>query len=200
MEMAQAAKEMLASATRDLDEAIRQTTSYMEGHQPSTRILQQRIQRVREKEEEYKRVYYTYHEKAKLDIDSGEVMQNLQEKLDKVADVVDEATIFIEDKEFKQHEEERLSSEMSYTIDEKRKVDIQYQRCVTEVSIDERIAKDLCQKVEKITAENVLTITKHVLMKTHLDGLVEILKILSTSWKELLALQVNEGEREVLGC
>ena len=49
--MAQQEKEMLKSGQIDLEEAIRQAKRYLTSHQPSTRIINQRIQKIREKEE-----------------------------------------------------------------------------------------------------------------------------------------------------
>ena len=59
-DMAQAAKEMFKSSQLELEEAMRQARRYLDSHKPSTRIINQRIQRIRDKEDEFKR----YHLRA----------------------------------------------------------------------------------------------------------------------------------------
>ena len=180
--MAQIAKESRALAAIELEEAIRQAQRYTTGYNPSTRIINQKTNRVREKEDEFKRCHYAYCEKAKLEISGDEAMRYLREMSDKATDAIDECMVFVEDLERKEHEGDQQANEAALQEEQKHKVDVQYQRYLTEVAIDERIAKDLCQKVHTTVSEDDLSITNVVLMKTHLEALTKNDEVLKKSW------------------
>ena len=108
--MSQAAKVLRASAFVELEEAIRQEKRYLGSHQPSTRIIQQKIFKVREKETEFKRYHFAHCEKTHIDVDSQEAMDYLRPKLDDAMDIIDECTTFIEEREMKKQEEDDQSS------------------------------------------------------------------------------------------
>ena len=191
--MAQTTKELRASAAIELSEAIRQAGRYLKSHQPSTRIIQQKIQKIREREDEFKRYHFAYHEKAKIEVDSDDSMKYLQEKLDSAEDIIDECMLYVEERELATREEEQKSSEASSRDAERRKTDCLYQKCLTEVSIDERIAVDICKKVQTLLRDEETTTSNSVLMKTYLESLAEVQDSLKRSWGEMMAISA-EGE------
>ena len=79
--MSQTAKNMRASAAVELDEAIRQAKRYTKSHQPSARILNQRIKRIRETEENFIRCHYAFCEKSNVEVESDESLEYLKPKL-----------------------------------------------------------------------------------------------------------------------
>ena len=65
-------------------------------------------------------------------------------------DTIDECYVFIEDREEKQRQEEEDSVSATRTEEETRRKEMSkalYLKQVTEVSIDERVAKDIIQKL-----------------------------------------------------
>ena len=194
--MAQAAKEARASTTVELEEAIRQAKRYLASHEPSTRIIEQRIKRIREVEAEFKRYHFVYCGKANIEIDSKEQMDYLQAKLDNSVDAIDECMAFIEDKERQQRDREDEISTESLKQEEKRKSETRYQNCIAELSLDERMAKDLCQKINILAHEELYTTGNAVTMEAHLDGLNNLQKALHQSWRELIYLLEGQGESQ----
>ena len=194
-EMAQAAKEMQTSSLVTLEEAIRQAKRYLNTHKPSTRIIEQRIQRIQAADSEFRRHHITYCEKAGIGVDSTEAKNYVQPKLDDAIDAMDECTAFIEDREQSQREQDAEAQAASIREGDKQKDDVQYQRCLIEMSIDERVAKEFCRKVQELVQENEITADNAVLMQLHLNGLDEVHQNLIQLWKEIMSMprDVNEN-------
>ena len=196
--MAQAAKEMLKSSQIELEEAMRQAKRYLDSHKPSTRIINQRIQRIRDKEDEFKRYHFVYYEKSSEGVESDEAMKVLRDTLDTSMDTIDECNVFIEDKEEKQRQEEDDSASTTRTQEEEQMSNALYLKQVTEVSIDERVAKDFIQNVNLLVAKNEFTKANYILIKTHLEGLEDVLSALNPSWKALLDMDIDAPTRTKL--
>ena len=93
----QALKER-ASAAFELDEAIRQAKRYLKSHQPSTRSIQQKMDRITQNEEALRHRHVIYCDKASIELNSEDASGFLGKKTDEANDVVDECAAFIEQK------------------------------------------------------------------------------------------------------
>ena len=177
---------------------MRQAKRYLQTSRPSTRIINQRVQKIREAEEEFKRNHFTFCEKAKIGVDSEDAMVYLRGMLDNSADVKDECEEFIEEREKQHLEEENKVSAVTQKEEEKLRNTGLYIRRLAEVSIDERVAKDVCQKVQTLVEQNELSKANTVLMKMHVDRLDEVQQVLNQAWTQLLDLQESEEERNTM--
>ena len=162
---------------------MRQAKRYLDSHQPSTRIVNQKLERIRDKQEELKLSHYAYCDKANIEINSDEAMTFLRGILDTAEDAIDECTLFLDSRDFDDQEEVRKADEALIEAEKKRRSDSQYQRAQIEVSIDERVAKDLCQKINDVVVNDEVTSTNAALVRTYLDGLEDISRVLHNSWK-----------------
>ena len=150
--MAQTAKIMRASSLAELEEAIRQAKRYLPTEKSSRRIREQKIRRISEKD-------FTYCEKTNRKLDSNEAKNFLQPKLDSATDTIDECTSYIDEQERKNRENKDTSHAASIKEGKKRREDCHYQRRLVEFSIDERRAKELCEKVGNMVNANEHTET-----------------------------------------
>ena len=85
----EAAKRERAVAAQELAEAIRQADRYLESTGPTTRLVNQRIAKINEREERLRYCHYTYCEKAKIPLDDNEATTYLTEKTDAALDCTD---------------------------------------------------------------------------------------------------------------
>ena len=95
----EAAKRERDVAARELEDAVRQATRYLDGTNPSQRLIQQRISKINEREERLRRCHYTYCDKAKISVEDDVQMNYLSDKTDAAIDCTDKCTIFIDDME-----------------------------------------------------------------------------------------------------
>ena len=101
----------------------------------------------------------------------------MQPKLDDAEDIIDEGCAFVEERDLKQITEEKATSESAIKSEDKRRGDMRYQRCFAEITIDERLARNLCTKVNQIVTENDLSVENFVLIKTYLEDSMKSWKI-----------------------
>ena len=198
--MAQAAKEMRSAAYIELQEAIRQAKRYLGSHQPSIWIIHQRIKRIRDKEEEFKRYHFAYYEKSGEGVESKDGMKELQDTLDDSMDVIDDCTMFIDSIEEEKRQAEGAAATASQSEEEDRVTNALYQKQLTAVSIDERIARDLCRNIHDLVTTNELNSVNSAHMKAHLDTLDDLQGALNPSWKALLDLPISAATRSHLAA
>ena len=87
------------TAIDELSNAIRQAQKYLKSTNPSTRIVQQRMSRVQEREEAFRHAHYMYCDKANISLDNEEERNVLILEGDKALDCVDECIIFLDERE-----------------------------------------------------------------------------------------------------
>ena len=195
--MAQAAKEMLKSSQIELEEAMRQARRYLDSHKPSIRIINQRIQRIRDKEDEFKRYHFACYGKLSEGTEATDAMKVLRDTLDTSMDAIDACNVFIEEKEEQQRQEEEDSASATRT-QEQQMSNALYLKQVTETSIDERVAKDFIEKINLLVAKNEFNKANSVLIKTYLEGLEDVLGALNPSWRALLDMDIEAPTRTKL--
>ena len=96
------------------------------------------------------------------------------------------------------HQEEDDSASTTRTQEDEQMSNALYLKQVTEVSIDERVAKDFIQNVNLLVAKNEFTKANYILIKTHLEGLEDVLSALNPSWKALLDMDIDAPTRTKL--
>ena len=79
--------------------------------------------------------------------------------MDSATDTIDECTSYIDEQERKNRENKDTSHAASIKEGKKRREDCHYQRRLVEFSIDERRAKELCEKVGNMVNANEHTET-----------------------------------------
>ena len=109
--MSAIAEKLRASASVELEEAMRQVKRYLASNNPSVRLIQQKMRKVTEREEELKRFHFSYCNKADVAVDSEEAMKFIREKSDAATDCVDECMIYIEENEINQAEKEKYRTD-----------------------------------------------------------------------------------------
>ena len=199
LEMAQTAKHMRASAIMKLNEAIHQAKRYMNSNQPSTRILNQRVKKIRESEENFIRCHYAFCEKSSIEVESDESLKYLRPKLDEAMDVIDRCSEFVEEKERNDVDAINKDSEAAMKEEEKRRVDSQFQKYLTEVTIEERMAKDLIGKINVLVNEDTPTVPNAMLMKAYVDDLSDVQRKLPPLWRQMIDIDQTDGQRKRLG-
>lgn len=127
-------------------------------------------------------------------MESEEAMTYLKTRLDYAVDLIDKGYNFIEEKEFKEINENTNASEVMLKKEDKKRKEVVSQRCFIEISIEERLARKFCRKTYDITNGDVHLTENLVLMKTYLGRLTEILETLQHLWKEFVSLQETEDE------
>ena len=171
----------------ELYEALRQGGRCLIGNPKSIRIMHQKMNAIREKRDELNRNYYTYHEKTNVESSSDIVMntgmlEELQNWLDKAVDMLDEFTVLIEDMEQKKIDGEDNAANTLRDDAEKRKLDFDYQQCLTGVTIDNRVGRNIIIKIQAILNENDASSENGLILKTHLNELTGVHESLQKLW------------------
>ena len=189
----EAAKRERDVAARELDDAIRQAIRYLDGTNPSQRLVQQRISKINEREERLRRCHYTYCDKAKISVEDDEQKNYLSDKTDAAIDCTDKCTIFIDDLE-----NELKFSLVTATNEEKLlEKEISRNQIESEVTVEEKFARDLMMKLNEILE---MDITEEVmkLAKVYDEKLCESVDNLNKSWKLLISAYDSTAELDRL--
>ena len=119
--MAEQARNEKDAAVIELTEAI-QVERYVGSHNPSTRILKQKLTKVDDKLENAKQSHYAYCRKAKIDLASKEVTSFVNQISDEAVDCTDKGLLFIEEREVEEASREKNVKDEAREAERKAKL------------------------------------------------------------------------------
>ena len=137
-------------------------------------------------EDELTKCHFVLCEKSDVAFESKEATDYLQAKLDDAADTVDACEMFVEDVEARRIEDERRNEESTKEVTKKKENDDYFKRLKVEKSIDERLAKDLCTKINQLVAKKELSAEDFLILKVYIEKLQGMSSMLENYWTEVL--------------
>ena len=183
----QALRERGASVV-ELKEAMRQVSRYRASHNPSTRIMKQKIAKVEEKSDAFKQHHYTYCRLAKLDLNDEEATAFFNNTLDEAADCCDEAQIFIEEQENNEAATIETTQNTANVTKEIAEREAKITQLRSIVESEKTFTNEIINKMNDIIMKNELTEANAALVRSHDERLSAMDESLTKSWKDAMAL------------
>ena len=137
---AEQAKRDRDTAVIEMDDSIRQVERYLSSHNPSIRILKQKINKVDDKKECAKHRHFEYCHKAKVPVDDEDEKLFITNILDTATDCMDRALLFFEEKEIEKDTQEKLNSEAVIEEERKKERSARISRLMSELGSENNFA------------------------------------------------------------
>ena len=195
--MAAAALRNRSLCAAKLQDSMRQLRRYLDGDNQIERVLIQKSDKVDVDREELISKHHEYADKANLDISSAELQEFLNPKIDGAVDLVDEATVKLEELGLVAKAKEEEATKQS--TEEKAKLEVaaakhhsdSIRRVVTALIED----IDLAVRTGTPAVETAAPSKKDMIkVSTHLTELDKKEDELTTSWNNIVARLSDEAE------
>ena len=183
------------TAAAVLAEELRQLNKYIQKENPTRRLLDTKLKKVEEAKDELMGAHYNYGQKAKKELNSDELTEWLNPKLDAACDTIDDVTLMIDVIDTTENTEqahiEKTAQEKAKT--EKRAIDLKIAHL--QIKNDEEVVKerlaDMMTLVEDedrnevADADTAETLLKEV--ETALDDQIK-------SWNSMKSMDIEQGD------
>ncbi len=183
----QALRERDASVI-ELNEAMRQVARYRISHNPSTRLMKQKIAKVEEKSDAFKQHHYTYCRLAKLDLNNDEASKFFNKTLDDAADCCDDALLYIEEQEQTKAATIHTTQNTANITKETADRDAKITQLKSIVESEKTFTNDIINKVNDTIMKNEQTESNAALMRSYDERLLAMDESLTKSWKDAMSL------------
>ena len=171
-----------------LTETIREMRRYMSADNISIRLLQQKLTKTHKAKEDLLNKHYLYAEKSGKELDSAELTEWINPRVDEANDVTDEVFIMIEDLE-EIANKKKVEEEIKKTKDES--VVIQKQCEATEIIIKER----LNAMIDIVNDANRNSVEDRELVLAHIKEVENFMEEQTKSWNKLKTVNVNDENK-----
>ena len=190
--MAQAASNARTSAAATLKASMRDLTRYKDGTNPSKRLLQNKYDKALADKDDLRMKHYTYAEKASLDLESDELLEWINERMDEASDLLDEVFLILDKFTTDELETQRISEKALEDTKVQKDIAVAELQCAS----DERALRERLEAMNTYVSEETHNSKEHAdRARTYLTEVEECLGQLIKSWNVLKYLpSVSEDQ------
>ena len=183
-----AAKIKRDSCSAKMDDSIRQLRRYLDARSFSTRILLQKCDKVDVDREELVAKHHQYGERAQIDLDDPQMVEFIAPKIDAAVDIVDEATLILEELNVEENREKEDNSKTNY----QQKKDLELLAAKLEVRGKETLLSKTLEELDNIVASENPIEENIFKLETTVDDIHRIEEDIIKSWNSLKMLLTEE--------
>ena len=188
--MSAAALQRRTSTASKLKDSQRQLRRYLSGDSFSERILLQKCEKVNLDREELISNHHLYAEKAGIDLEDDDLKNFLESKIDEAVDIVDEATLLIE----------QLGKDAIKEVEEKsgalntQKKEIELISAKLETETNEALIEEALEKINAILVKEDHSDADMITVRTLLEEIQSREEELVKSWNLVKSMSTTEEE------
>ena len=193
--MAQAALQARAAAAATVKESTRALERYRQGANPSSRLLQSKLDKLIADKDELVAKHYVYGDKSNKPYDSDEMEQWITPILDSVLDLTDAVFIKIDELQSAVVQQEVTREENALQTAKTNEMNIAEQQCKSNKrTVQERIVS----MMEVVSDDSRETVNDANLIRTYLRQIEDAMSELIKSWNAYKSLSLTSEKLDAV--